>query len=111
MRETDSIGCSKCGRPLKEHTDDLKCLFEASSFGVSDEFRMAMARDINRAELSKEVLESAHGQVWDTQQVQEEFQIHAFLAPFVQVTRRSDGARGALTFQHLPRFYFAFQQE
>ena len=32
----------------------------------------------------------------------------AFAEPFALVTRKADGVKGALTFQHLPRFYFEF---
>lgn len=56
----------------------------------------------------RERLEKEHGQVWDTQELQEEYKVNAFLAPFVEVTRLSDGQRGLLTFQHMPRFYFNF---
>jgi hypothetical protein len=30
------------------------------------------------------------------------------MAPFVIVTRKSDGAKGSLEFTHNPRFYFNF---
>jgi hypothetical protein len=47
-------------------------------------------------------------QRWDTQQLGAEFVVHSFLAPFVLVTRKSDGKRGTLEFTHSPRFYFNF---
>ena len=53
-------------------------------------------------------LESEYGQVWDTAQVQKEFDVIGFGAPFVVVTRKSDSVRGSLMFQHHPRFYFSF---
>lgn len=53
-------------------------------------------------------LEAKYGQVWDTQQLQEDFSVQRFLAPMVIVTRKSDGAKGTLDFQHHPRFYFNF---
>jgi len=56
-------------------------------------------------------LEAEHGQVWDTTQVQVDFNIVGFAAPYVGVTRKEDGARGSLMFQHLPRFYFCFKPE
>lgn len=46
--------------------------------------------------------------VWDTQEMTSLFDVHSFLAPFVMVTRKSDGVRGSLEFQHRPRFYFNF---
>lgn len=55
-------------------------------------------------------LEAIHGKgnVWDTQELQELFSVRGFKAPVCTVTRRSDGQRGAVEFQHRPRFYFNF---
>lgn len=53
-------------------------------------------------------LESLHGQVWNTEEVSADFRITGFMAPFVDVTRKSDGKTGVLMFQHRPRFYFDF---
>ena len=50
-----------------------------------------------------------HGQVWDTQELERDFEVIGFLAPFVGVRRRSDGVVGSLLFQHWPRFYFRFE--
>ena len=54
-------------------------------------------------------LESKHGQVWDTEQVRAEFDVIGFGAPFMVVRRKSDGAKGSLTFQHSPRFYWGWE--
>ena len=48
-------------------------------------------------------------QFWDTEQFREEFEARAFLAPFVEVVRKSDGATGTLMFTHHPRFYFGWE--
>lgn len=48
---------------------------------------------------------------YDTQQLQEHFTVHSFLAPFVSVTRKSDGKKGSMMFTHSPRFYFDFEPE
>jgi hypothetical protein len=61
--------------------------------------------------VGRQILEMEHGQVWDTQELQRDFDVHGFLAPFVSVVRKSDGAKGALMFQHRPRFYFDFTQQ
>jgi hypothetical protein len=53
-------------------------------------------------------LEAQHGQVWDTAQLAEHFEVLGFAAPYVVVRRRSDQRKGSLEFQHLPRFYFNF---
>lgn len=48
------------------------------------------------------------GPLWDTTEMQREFEVRGFAAPFVVVRRRSDGAQGTLTFTHSPRVYFDF---
>jgi hypothetical protein len=47
-------------------------------------------------------------QRWTTEQLKEEFIVHAFLAPFVSVTRKSDGLEGTMEFTNSPRWYFNF---
>ena len=56
-------------------------------------------------------LEEKHGEVFDTEQLREGFQVHSFLAPFIIVTRLSSGEKGTLMFQHSPRFYFSWQPD
>ena len=34
--------------------------------------------------------------------------MHGFLAPFIVVTRKSDGVKGSMEFTHSPRMYFNF---
>lgn len=51
------------------------------------------------------------GQTWDTTQLQEDFEVLAFLAPFVTVRRKSDGVTGSLEFSHSPRVYFGFKED
>lgn len=48
---------------------------------------------------------------YDTKQLQEHFTVHAFWAPFVGVTRKSDGKKGVMMFTHYPRWYFNFDPE
>jgi len=50
-------------------------------------------------------------QVWTTDELRRDFIVHSFLAPFVTVTRLSDGKVGSLEFNHFPRFYFNFQED
>jgi hypothetical protein len=107
----DEVRCGKCRLTYKEHAPGGKCLFEASDFDAHEELRIALSKDINAEALEREALEKKWGEVWDTKQVQQVFKIHGFLAPFVSVTRLADGRKGALTFQHLPRYYFCFQPE
>lgn len=48
-------------------------------------------------------------QTWDTTQLQEDFEVQGFAAPFVVVVRKADGVKGVLEFSHRPRVYFDFQ--
>jgi hypothetical protein len=54
-------------------------------------------------------LEQEHGQVWNTEELQRDFDVQGFLAPFVGVVRRSDGVKGSLMFVPYPRFYYGFE--
>jgi len=57
-------------------------------------------RDLARAE-----------QRWDTDQLRAEFEVIGFMAPFVAVRRKSDGAKGSMEFTHNPRYYFNFVKD
>jgi len=70
--------------------------------------RRQMLAEINADPGSREALEAKYGKVWDTAQLQQEFDALGFMAPVIVVRRRSDGVKGSLTFQHSPRFYFDF---
>jgi hypothetical protein len=65
--------------------------------------------EINAEPGSREALEAEHGQVWDTDQLVQDFEPLGFMAPLIVVRRRSDGKKGSLEFQHHPRFYFSWQ--
>jgi hypothetical protein len=45
---------------------------------------------------------------WNNEELSRDFQVIGFIAPFVVVVRKSDGAKGSLEFTHSPRFYFNF---
>ncbi|RCS47667.1 hypothetical protein DTL42_14200 [Bremerella cremea] len=77
----------------------------------TESIRRQMVQDINAEPGSREHLESNHGQVWDTQQLQEDFSVLGFMAPLVVVARKSDGAKGSLYFQASPRFYYGFKAD
>jgi hypothetical protein len=72
--------------------------------------RRAMVEAINETPGDRERLEAEHGQVWDTAELQADFDVQGFAAPFIVVTRKSDGAKGSLLFQHYPRFYWGFRK-
>lgn len=61
--------------------------------------------------MDEEALRAKHGQLWDTKQLQQDFEVHGFMAPFAKVTRKSDNVDGLIQFQHHPRFYFNFKVE
>ena len=71
--------------------------------------RRQMIAEINADPDSREALEVNHGQVWDTSQLQDDFDVIGFMAPLVVVRRKSDGVKGSLMFQGSPRFYFKFE--
>jgi hypothetical protein len=73
--------------------------------------RREMVAEINAKPGSRAALEAKHGQVWDTDQVRDEFEVIGFMAPLVVVRRKSDGVTGSLMFQHNRRFYFEFKPE
>jgi len=75
----------------------------------TETIRRERLAEINIVPGSREYLEAKYGQVWDTDQLTEEFQAIGFMAPLVVVRRRSDGVKGSLEFQHSPRFYFTWQ--
>jgi hypothetical protein len=59
----------------------------------------------------KEINDSpAPAQTWTTEELQEDFDVLGFQAPFVVVSRKSDGTLGSLEFQHSPRVYFGWQE-
>lgn len=70
--------------------------------------RRHLVAEINAEPGSREYLEAKHGQVWDTAEMQEDFEAIGFSAPLIVVRRRADGVKGSLFFQHSPRFYFDF---
>lgn len=74
----------------------------------TEDIRREMVAEINAEPGSREALEFQHGQVWSTDQLQDEFQVLGFMAPVVVVCRKADGVKGSLFFQHSPRFYYAF---
>lgn len=71
----------------------------------------ARLAEINAAPRDRGALESAHGRVWDTRELQRDFEVLQFQAPYVVVRRREDVALGSLEFQHHPRLYYSFVRD
>lgn len=65
-----------------------------------DNERRVMAQEINHAP-------TPEGKT--LAEVQKDYKITGFAAPFVMVTRLSDGAKGSMMFKHSPRVYFDFE--
>ena len=74
----------------------------------TESIRRTMVAEINHEPGSREALEAKHGQVWDTSELQQDFDVIGFMAPIVVAIRKSDGVKGSLMFQASPRFYFGF---
>ena len=77
----------------------------------TETIRRQQVAEINAEPGTREYLEQKHGEVYDTTELQEAFSVLSFLAPYVVVQRKSDGAKGSLMFQHTPRLYYRFQPE
>lgn len=56
-------------------------------------------------------LAADQGQRWNTEELQRDFEVLGFQAPFVVVRRRSDGVMGSLEFTHSPRVYFGWRAD
>ena len=75
----------------------------------TEAIRREMVAEINADPGSRQALEAKHGQVWDTDQLCEEFDVIGFMAPYVVAIKKSDGRKGSLEFQNSPRFYYGFK--
>ncbi len=75
----------------------------------TETIRRERVAEINLQPGSREALEAQYGQVWNTDQLSEDFEVLGFMAPLVVVRRKSDGRKGSLEFQHSPRIYFNYK--
>jgi hypothetical protein len=76
---------------------------------VTENLRRERLVEINAEPGSRAALEARYGQVYDTDELAEAFDVIGFMAPLVVVRRLSDNVKGSLEFQHDPRLYFNFQ--
>jgi hypothetical protein len=65
---------------------------------------------INSNPGEREILENKYGRVWNTSELQQDFEVQSFAAPFIMVKSRKTGNSGSMTFQARPRYYFDFQE-
>ena len=77
---------------------------------ATEDIRRTMVAEINETPDERAMLEAEHGDVWDTSELTQAFEVLGFMAPFVVVRRKSDGKKGSLMFQHIPRFYFEWTE-
>lgn len=77
----------------------------------TEEVRKKMVAEINTNPGERADLEAKYGKVWNTDELRDEFEVSGFMAPMVVVRRKSDGVKGSLEFQHMPRYYFRFIQD
>jgi len=79
----------------------------------TESFRREMVIDINSQLMAKQELEARYGEgnVFDTEEVRERWEVLGFMAPFVAVRELETGTEGTLLFQHSPRFYFDYQED
>jgi hypothetical protein len=78
---------------------------------VVETMRRSRLIEINAMRAERPTLEARHGQVWDTKELAQQFEVLAFSAPYVVVRRKIDGVLGSLEFQHEPRLYFNFEPD
>ena len=76
----------------------------------TEEIRKELVREINATLPERERLEIEYGKgnVWDTKELSERFEVQGFMAPFCVVRDRATGKKGTVMFTHHPRFYFRF---
>lgn len=74
----------------------------------TEDFRRNLTKELS-IESDRERLIAEYGQVWDTNELTNAFEVKSFLAPFVSVKRKSDNKTGTMLFQDRPRFYFKFK--
>ena len=75
---------------------------------ITEPARRQRLAEINLVPGSRESLEAEYGQVWDTSELSNDFEVVGFMAPLVVARRKIDRQKGSLEFQHNPRFYFNF---
>ena len=49
-------------------------------------------------------------EIWTTEELTNHFEVIGFCAPYVNVVRKKDQAKGSVQFNHNPRLYFGFKK-
>ena len=82
-----------------------------NSTDITEQLRQVRFAVLNTDPGERFALEQRHGQVWDGTELGRDFEVVGFMAPYVVVRRKFDGALGSLEFQHYPRFYFNWWED
>jgi hypothetical protein len=69
---------------------------------------MRLLKQFHAEPRSRAELERVYGQVWDEQELLRDFEVLHRLDSGVEVRRKSDGARGTLSYQDCPRYYYCW---
>jgi len=79
----------------------------------TEAIRRNLVNEINTYPADRKELENAYGKdnVWNTEELDKEFEIIGFLAPFAVVKRKSNWVKGSVMFQANPRFYYHFVED
>jgi hypothetical protein len=77
----------------------------------TESIRRVRQAELNAAEAGRGRLEADYGRVWNMGELERDFDVIAFLAPYVVVREKSSGRKGSLEFQHWPRYYFNWRSD
>jgi hypothetical protein len=66
---------------------------------------------IRRAMIAAGVNPEPAEQTWTTDELERDFVVESFAAPFVVARRKADGKLGSLKFRHNPRVYFDWKEK
>ena len=111
------LSCSTCGTAVVrapymsdvewEHAID-RFLAEHPTPDPTEGTRRVLMVALSGDAGDRAALEAKYGQVWTTDELQSDFEVLGFMAPFAHVRRRADGVEGTVMFRPNPRFYFSF---
>ncbi len=73
--------------------------------------RLGSAVESHDQDEERKRLEAIHGQVWETTELTQDFEVIGFMAPFVVVEEKATGKKGTMMFQHYPRLYFNWKED
>jgi hypothetical protein len=112
-RASEGNYCGKCRSAFQARVAaDPETQPVGSKAGVkSAETSAYEAAEIAEKSRVREELLKTYPLVWDTAELQRDYVVLGFQAPYVVVRRKSDDKLGSLQFCHRPRFYFGFVED